>query len=333
MPTFTVFKGSNEGKVVESQTTRPDIKGDEVYVKITASGLCGTDEHYRHTDMALGHEGAGVVEDIGPDVKTLKKGDRVGWGYQHDSCRDCEWCLTGRETFCEQRAMYSSANLDQGSMGSHAVWKAGFLFKIPEGLSDADAAPLMCGGATVYNALRMYDVQPDARVGVIGIGGLGHLAIQFAAKMGCDVVVFSNTEGKKDEALKLGASKFVATKGIKAGELDIGRKLDALLVTASVQPDWKLILPAMAPDSKVFLLTVSPDDLVIPYMALIASGISIQGSLVAARAIHRQMLAFAAHHQIKPMNVEYPMTEEGITEAFDTLRAGNMRYRGVLIPQ
>jgi D-arabinose 1-dehydrogenase-like Zn-dependent alcohol dehydrogenase len=154
MPTFTVFKGSKDGKIVKSETTRPDLKDDEVHVKLTASGLCGTDEHYRHADMALGHEGAGVVQELGPSVTHLKKGDRVGWGYQHNSCGHCEWCLSGRETYCEERAMYGYADLDQGSFGSAAVWKESFLFKIPDSITDAEAAPLMCGGATVFNALK-----------------------------------------------------------------------------------------------------------------------------------------------------------------------------------
>jgi D-arabinose 1-dehydrogenase-like Zn-dependent alcohol dehydrogenase len=331
MPTFTVFKGSKDGKIVKSETTRPDLKDDEVLVKITASGLCGTDEHYRHADMGLGHEGAGVVEELGPGVKYLKKGDRVGWGYEHNSCGHCEWCLTGRETFCEERAMYGDADLDQGSMGSAAVWREAFLFSIPDSMTDAEAAPLMCGGATVFNALKMYNVQPTDRVGVIGVGGLGHLAIQFAAKMGCDVIVFSGTESKKEEAMKLGATEFVAMKGKTS--LDIGRKMNALLVTTSVQPDWDLLLPAMAPDSKIFPLTVSNDVLKIPYMPLLLNGISIQGSVVAARHIHRQMLKFAAQHQIKPILMEFPMSEEGIEKAMDTLSEGGMRYRGVLIPE
>ncbi|KAF2788254.1 GroES-like protein [Melanomma pulvis-pyrius CBS 109.77] len=331
MPTFTVFKGSKEGKIIKTETTRPSLQNDQVLVKITASGLCGTDEHYRHADMGLGHEGAGIVEELGPGVKGLKKGDRVGWGYQHDSCGQCEWCLTGRETFCEQRAMYGYADLDQGSFGSHAVWREAFLFAIPDGITDQEAAPLMCGGATVFNALKMYNIQPTDRVGVMGVGGLGHLAIQFASKMGCDVVVFSGTEGKRDEAMRLGATEFVAMKG--RTELSIGRKLDALLVTTSVQPDWNLILPTMGPDSKIFPLTVSMDNFSIPYMPLIMSGIRIQGSLVAARSIQRHMLLFAAQHQIKPIMMEFPMSEVGITQAMDTLSDGSMRYRGVLVPQ
>lgn len=243
MPTFTVFKGSEGGKIVKDQTTKPNLTDDQVLIKITASGLCGTDEHYKEAGIVLGHEGVGVVEQTGPNVKVLKKGDRVGWGYQHNSCGYCDCCLTGREQYCEQREMYAEANTDQGSFASHAVWKESFLFRIPDELSDAEAAPLMCGGATVFEALSSYDIKSTDRVGVMGVGGLGHLAIQFAAKKGCDVVVFSGSEGKKNEALQLGAREFVAMKGKK--ELDIGRKLDALLVTTSV-PNG-ILLPARTP--------------------------------------------------------------------------------------
>jgi len=332
MPSFTVYKGSKDGSIQKSQTTKGELKGDQVLVRITASGLCGTDEHYRTTDMVLGHEGAGVVEEVGPEVQYLKKGARVGWGYEVNACGHCEMCLTGRDTFCPEREMYGIANFDQGSFATHAVWREAFLHQIPDNISDKDAAPLMCGGATVYNALRMYDIQPTDRVGVMGVGGLGHLAIQFASKMGCDVVVFSGTESKKEEAMKLGATEFIAMKGKK--ELDIGeRKINALLVTTSAQPDWELILPAMAPDSTIFPLTVSMDDFKIPYMPMILNGLRIQGSCVAARYHHRKMLQFASQHNIKPIIQQFPLNQEGITEAMQTLNDGKMRYRGVLVPQ
>lgn len=333
MPSFTVFKGSKDGKIVQSTTTKPDLTDNQVFVRITASGLCGTDEHYKHADMGLGHEGAGVVEELGPNVRFLKKGDRVGWGYQHDACGNCAQCLSGKETFCPQRAMYGYADLDQGSMGSHAVWKETFLFKIPDNMSDKEAAPLMCGGATVFNTLSMYNIRPTDRVAVLGVGGLGHLAIQFAAKMGCDVVVLSGTDSKKEEAMKLGATEFVAMKGKKPGDLNLGPTINALLVCTSAQPDWEMVLPCMAPDSVIFPLTVSNDNFTIPYMPLIHSGIRIQGSLVSARHIHRQMLEFAAQHQIKPIIMEFPMTVDGVEDAFSTLSNGDMRYRGVLVPQ
>jgi len=227
--------------------------------------------------------------------------------------------------------MYGEANLDQGSFASHGVWREAFLFKIPDALTDAEAAPMMCGGATVFNALHTYGIKSTDRVGVMGVGGLGHLAIQFAAKMGCDVVVFSGSDSKKEEAMKLGANEFVAMKG--KSELDIGRKIDALLVTTSVNPDWKIMLPIMAPDSIIFPLTVSMGNFEFPHLPMIQSGIRIQGSVVAARAVHRHMLEFAALHNIKPILMEFPLNESGIEDAMATLRDGKMRYRGVLKPQ
>ena len=330
--TFTVFKGSSSGAITKSTMTKPStLKGDQVLLKITASGVCGTDEHYRKADMVLGHEGVGVVEKTGPSVTHLKPGDRVGWGYEHDSCGHCQQCLKGTETFCPDRAMYGMADLDQGSFATKAVWREAFLYKIPDGLPDEAAAPLMCGGATVFNALHMFDTQPTERVGIVGVGGLGHLAIQFAAKMGCEVVVFSGTDSKKDEATRLGASEFHATKGVK----DLSkatRPVDRLIVTTSAQPDWNLYLPLLAPGATVFPLSVAEGDFAIPYMALLLQGIRVQGSIVAPRYVHQRMLEFAARHGIKPITQRFEMSEEGITEAMKRLGEGQVRYRAVVFP-
>lgn len=263
MPSFTVFKGSKGGAITQATTSKPELTGDQVHLRVTASGLCGTDIHYREADMALGHEGVGVVEALGPDCKVLRKGDRVGWGYQHDSCGHCQQCLSGQETYCPQRKMYGMADLDQGSFATGAVWREAFLFQIPDDMSDAEAAPLMCGGATVFNALRGFNALATETVGVMGVGGLGHLAIQYAAKMGCKVVVLSGSDRKKDEAMKLGAREFVATKGAK--ELKVSRPLDRLLVTTSAQPDWSLILPILAPGATIHPLSVAGGDLSVPY--------------------------------------------------------------------
>ena len=327
MVDFTVYKGSKDGKIVKS-TTSKEIGPNQVLVQITHSGLCGTDTHYREIDMVLGHEGAGVVEHVGKDVTIFKPGDRAGWGYLHDSCGHCKQCLRGAETFCPERHMYGMSELDQGSFGTHAVWKEDYLFKIPDAISNDYAAPLMCGGATVFNALQFHGAKSTDRVGVIGIGGLGHLAIQFAAKMGCEVVVFSSTDSKEEQAMNLGAKEFYATKDVK--ELKC-QPIDHLLVTTSAQPHWSLYLPIMAPSGTIYPLTVSEDDLTIPYMPVIMSGLKIQGSLVAARQIHREMLNFAAVHQIKPIIETFPMSVEGMEQAFKRLGEGAMRYRGVLV--
>lgn len=283
--------------------------------------------------MVLGHEGVGVVEKLGPAVRNLKKGDRVGLGYQTDACGNCLECIRGEEIYCPKRATYGTANLDQGSFGSYAVWREAFAHPIPEGMSDEVAAPLQCAGATVFSALN--DAGASETVGILGVGGLGHLAIQFAAKKGCRVVVLSGSDRKREQATQLGAHKFIAMS--KGGGEELARDeawlIDRLIVTAAAPPDWKVILPMLAPRASIFPLSVSFDNVDIPYLALILWGIRVQGSLVASRTAHREMLAFAALHGIKPITETFPMTEGGIAEAMDKLDKGQVNYRAVLVSQ
>lgn len=331
MPSFTVFKGSEKGQIVESKTEKPDLKANEVLLKVTHSGLCGTDVHYKGADIVLGHEGVGTVEAIGASVTLFKKGDRAGWGYNHNCCGHCKQCLSGNDIFCPERAMYGEADLDQGSLASHAVWKESFLFHIPDAMASEHAAPLQCGGITVYNALQLYPVKAGDRVGILGVGGLGHLAIQFAGRMGCEVVVFSGSDSKKEEAIKLGAKEFYAMKGVEKLELEGGRGIDRLLVTASAQVDWSVYQNVMNPGGVIYPLSVSEGDLQMPYMPLLLNGLRVQGSVVGSRKIHREMLEFAATQSIKPIIEAFPLNKRGIDEAFQTLEDGKMRYRGVLV--
>jgi D-arabinose 1-dehydrogenase-like Zn-dependent alcohol dehydrogenase len=280
--------------------------------------------------MGLGHEGVGVVEKTGPLVKTLKKGDRVGWGYNHSFCGHCEQCLTGNDVYCSERAFYGEADLDQGSFGSHAVWREIALFKLPDNLSDEDAAPLQCAGATVFSALHSYEIKPTDTVGIMGVGGLGHLAIQFAAKMGCRVVVISGSDSKKEEALKLGAHEFITTKG--KTELKVSHPIDRLLVTTSFQPDWEQIIAIMARGATIFPLSVSSANFEFPYMPMIGNGLRVQGTVVASRLVHERMLEFASLHQIKPVVELFDMTEEGILDAMTKLDQGKIHFRAVLKP-
>ena len=146
----------------------------------------------------------------------------------------------GMDVFCENSRQYLKDDTDEGSFGSHVVWDANALYHIPPELDSASAAPLMCGGVTVWGAMALYGIKSTYRVGVIGIGGLGHLAIQFAAKMGCQVVAFSGTDSKREEAKKFGATEFYATKGLK--EFKGIKPLDQLYVTSSEQPDYDMYL-------------------------------------------------------------------------------------------
>ncbi|KAL4912995.1 chaperonin 10-like protein [Aspergillus aurantiobrunneus] len=326
---FTVYKGSPSG-IVAASSKKPALQRDQVLVKVTHSGVCYTDVHYKSADMVLGHEGVGNVEDTGPDVQELKKGDRVGWGYEHDCCGRCNHCLSGWETFCPDRKMYGQADLDQGSFATHAVWREAFLFRVPDALSNEAAAPLMCGGSTVFNAMVVAGVKPTDTVGILGIGGLGHLAIQFASKMGCHVVVFSGTDSKRDEATQLGADEFHATKGATELKLHSARKLSHLIVSTSALPDWRLYLGVLDARATISPLTVSDKPFTFPHTDLVVRGLRVQGGIVATRQVHRDMLQFAAFHGIKPMVVRYPMSEQGIRDCLRTLEEGKMRYRGVL---
>lgn len=169
-------------------------------------------------------------------------------------------------------------------------------------------------------------------VGVMGVGGLGHIAIQFAAKLGCRVVVLSGSDSKKSDATNLGAHRFVAMNKGSVDEQLGDWKISRLLVTTSAQPEWEKILPLLSTRARIYPLSVSSDKLQMPYMPLIMSGIAVQGSLVASRPIHRKMLEFAALHQIKPVLEKFEMSEEGINKAFERLEAGKVQYRVVLLP-
>lgn len=225
---------------------------------------------------------------------------------------------------------YGVGNTDQGSFGSGAVWKEQYLFKLPDGLASDVAAPLMCAGITVWAPLARFGLKPTDVVGVVGIGGLGHLAIQFASKMGCEVVALSGTEEKREESFKLGAHHFVATKGQK--ELSVPRKIDHLLVTTSKMPDWAQYNSILAPMATIYPLTVTDFEakLEIPFMPFLLRGRKFIGSTVPPKIVYKQMLEFAALHGIKPIIEKFPMTREGVVDSLARLDEGKMRYRGVL---
>lgn len=188
----------------------------------------------------------------------------------------------------------------------------------------------MCAGITVWGALAEYGLKATDSVGVVGVGGLGHLALQFASKMGCEVVAFSGTESKKEEALSLGATHFVATKGVK--ELVVPRKIDHLIVTTSFMPDWNQFGSVMNPLATIVPLSIVDGDakLIMPYMQFVLSGWKVVGSTVPAKVEYSKMLAFAGQHGIKPIIEAYPLTKKGVEESLKKLDTEGMRYRAVL---
>lgn len=323
----TVFKGSPSGKVVEAKGGTREIRPNDAVIDIVYSGLCGTDLHFLKADMVLGHEGVGVVSQVGPEVKAVKVGDRVGWGYNHKSCDYCDKCWQGLDTLCPERTMYGLKDLDFGSFGDRAVIDANYVHKIPDSIPLRLAGPLQCGGATVYGAMEHVGITPNHRVGVLGLGGLGHLAVQYLAQRGCDVVVFSGSNSKREQAMQLGANEFVAVNGRQ--NLSDVKQIDTLLVTTSAQPNWDLYISVIKPNGTIVPLSVSDGDLKVPYQPLLFYQLSITTSLVAPRLVHRQMLEFTAHRRIMPMVEELQMTEDDLNTGMERLAKGDVRYRFV----
>nr|GAT56013.1 predicted protein [Mycena chlorophos] len=312
---YTVIKGGPNG-VEEGSIHLDDLKPTEVYVKITHAAPIGQ-----------GHEGVGTVQAIGAAVTGFKVGDIVAWGFLHKTCGQCEQCASGHDAYCLTREIHGQNDMHQGAFGSGAVWDASILYHVPAGLSPAEAAPLMCGGATVFEAIEERNIRSTDRVGIIGIGGLGHLAIQFLSKMGATVVAFSTTESKRAEAVKLGASVFV----VGAEELKKTAALNHLLITSNVIPDLSSYIGVMKPRGVIHLLTVDFAALTVPAFPLVVNGISIQGSAIAGRKNTVKTLEFAARHGVKPLIETFPMSKEGVEAGMAKLKEGKVRYRGVLV--
>ncbi|CAK7236136.1 hypothetical protein SCUCBS95973_009505 [Sporothrix curviconia] len=331
---FVTYCGSKADKVVPVKTTR-SIGPRDCLVEVTHSGYCATDTYFTGVPMGLGHEGVGIVRRLGSAVTQHKIGDRVGWGFVQEACFNCKQCLSGGEIYCLKRKIYGFGNLDQGSLASHAVWDENFLFPIPAALPSAMAAPLMCAGASVFGSLQQRGYKATDRCGVVGIGGLGHLALQFAHKMGMEVVAFSTTASKRDEALRFGADEFyvLPADGAVFAAGDLPRRVDHLLVCSTHQPDYRVFLNVLEPRATIYPLTAFEKDVTYPHLDLIFSGVTIQGTMIATKQGYVDMLQFCVQHKIEPANQEYPMTQAGIEACNHDLKAGRMSYRGVLVAE
>ncbi|KAK5991733.1 NADP-dependent alcohol dehydrogenase C 2 [Cladobotryum mycophilum] len=329
--TFDVFRGT-EGVAPVQRSVTKKLRPNDVHFEITHSGLCGTDLHFRHADIALGHEGVGIVRTVGEAVRDFKVGDVVGFGYVREVCGHCTSCLTGWDQYCPNSVAYGAADFDTGSFSQGAVVDARCVFHIPFELDPAEAAPLMCGGGTVWTILSQYGIKPTDRVGVMGIGGLGHIAIKMAAAMGCHVVVLSSSESKREEAIKFGAQEFHVFRQGEKFEGDIA-PINHLLLTGSSQVDYAALIPLMAANGAIYPLSVdfSPSEVVMFHLGL--KGVRIQASAVVSSTEMRKMLQFCALHSIVPQIQKFPLSSQGIVDAMQVLTDGKVRYRAVLVAQ
>jgi len=319
-----------DGKFQFIPSEIPPLGPTQVLIRITHSGLCHTDLFYLDSGMALGHEGVGIVEEVGSSVTNFKVGDRAGGGYLRNSCGKCTYCLTGREIWCLNRDIYGETSFSTGTFSTYYIGEETFVYPIPSGMSSSHAAPLQCAGATVYAGLTA-TAKPGDRVGVVGIGGLGHLAVQFAAKLGAEVVVFSTSNEKEKEAREWGATEFCLLDQV--GESSLKEPVDVLVLTGSKYPHFnKFLNPTLLSRTGTILpLTASPNEMSFPALKMFFNGYNVHSSLVADRKVHADMLRFADRHGIKPVVEEFGLDEKGFGDAVKKLAGGGMRYRGVLV--
>jgi uncharacterized zinc-type alcohol dehydrogenase-like protein len=304
----------------------------EVEIAISHCGICHSDLHLICNDWGIsqypfipGHEVIGHVSATGSAVRSLKTGQRVGLGWQSNSCGECEWCMRGLENLC--LTAEATCVHRHGGYAERVRANARFVFPIPEALESENAAPLLCGGITVYSPLRTHGVNPSSRVGVIGIGGLGHLAIQFARVFGAEVTAFSTTPGKEEEARGLGAHHFVNTRETRALK-DVAGTFDFILSTANANQDWSIYLHALRPTGTLCFVGVPPSPVTLPAFPLIAGMRAVTGSPIGSPHRIREMLDVAARHGVNAHTELFPMAKAN--EAIDRVKKLKVRYRAVL---
>lgn len=303
----------------------------QVLVAVEACGICHSDIHMIDNDWQMsryplvpGHEVVGRVVEKGAAVEGLEVGQRVGIGWQASACMTCPDCLSGNENLCDHHQ--GLIVIGKGGFGSHVVVDGRFAFPFPESLP-VEAGPLLCGGVTVYSALRHAGMSSGQRVGVIGLGGLGHLAVLFATRMGNEVTVFTTTREKAGEAEKLGATRaFVVEPGQSPPAAPY--RLQVLLSTVPYPQDWVAYLNWLDSDGTLVLVAGGPQPLDIPFWALLPKRRRIMASPIGGRAMVRETLDVAARFGIVPKVEVFPMAS--VNQALERVRQNRVRFRAVL---
>jgi uncharacterized zinc-type alcohol dehydrogenase-like protein len=308
------------------------IGPQEVEIAISHCGICHSDIHLISNDWGIsqypfipGHEVIGKVSAVGSDVKQFIVGQRVGLGWQSNSCGVCEWCTRGMENLCP--SMEGTCVHRNGGYADRVRANHRFVIPIPDAIESENAAPLLCGGITVYNPIRNRGVNPFSRVGVIGVGGLGHLAIQFARVFGADVTAFSTSADKEEEARALGAHNFVNSRESKALNKVAGT-LDFIISTINADQDWAVYLQALRPTGTLCFVGVPPSAVSFQAFPLISGLRSITGSPIGSPHQLREMMDVAARHGVKAKTESFPMAKAN--EAIEKVKKNKVRYRAVL---
>lgn len=299
-------------------------------IEITHCGVCHSDLHLLDGDwssgqfpLVAGHEIIGMVKSVGSEADKSLVGQRVGIGWQRGSCLKCEWCISGQENVCAQSVATCVGNY--GGFAEKVILDSRFVHPIPDKLDSVNAAPLLCAGITVYSPLTRY-AKAGTRVGVMGIGGLGHLAIQYAHKMGCNVTAFSTRDSKRDEARQLGANQFINGKD-EAAMKSVRNSLDVIIATAPVNIDWTPYINALRPGGTLCFVGAPPQPVPVLIGAILRNK-QVAGSVIGGRQAMRDMLRFSALHDVVAWTEKMPM--DSVNDALSRLRDNDVRYRFVL---
>ena len=343
MPTATAtayVATAPQAPLTRSTIERREVGPRDVLIEIEYCGICHSDIHAARSDwrpapypLTPGHEIVGVVAETGPEVQRRAPGERVGVGCLVASCGQCGPCRRGDEQYCTGGATqtYGSPGPDgritQGGYSTCIVVPEDFVFKIPDGLPPAAAAPLLCAGITGYSPLRHWQAGPGTRVAVVGLGGLGHLAVKFAHALGCDVTVLSQSLKKREDGLRLGASRYYATSDpdtftTLAGEFDL------IISTVSAAADVNAYLSLLTVDGTLVNVGVPVSPLSVSAFPLVRARRSLAGSVIGGLAETQQMLDFCAARGLAA-EVEVIGADQ-INAAYERVLASDVRYRFVV---
>jgi uncharacterized zinc-type alcohol dehydrogenase-like protein len=321
-----------KGQLSKLEYVLKDVGANDIEIKISHCGICHSDIHLVDNALGItkypfvpGHEIVGTVIKVGASTKRFKAGDRVGVGWQSGSCGVCDFCAVGDENLCAK--MESTCVTQYGGYGDSFVVSEHFAVAIPEGMPSEQAAPLMCGGVTVYQPLRYYGIKPNMKTAVVGIGGLGHLAIQFLAAMGCEVTAISSSDSKAKEAATLGAQHFISL--AKEPKLDKHTNyFDFIMSTASVDLDWNAFFQALKPKGQLCLIGLNSKEITVPAAPLVFGQRTVCGSWIGSPSMIRETVEFAHRNKINVMTEQMKM--DTVNAAIKKVRANEVRYRAVL---
>ncbi|NHN57327.1 NAD(P)-dependent alcohol dehydrogenase [Calidifontibacter sp. DB0510] len=338
--TPAISVASPSGNFEQVTIERRDLRDDDILIDIEFAGICHSDIHQVREEwgeaifpMVPGHEIAGTVSAVGSGVTKVKVGDRVGVGCMVDSCGECEMCKNGEEQFCTKGAVmtYNGRDYDgeptYGGYSQQIVVSERFACTIPEGISLDVAAPLLCAGITTYAPLKRWGAGPGKRVGIIGVGGLGHLGVKIAAAMGAEVITLSRSDAKADSAKELGATRHVATSDESALK-ELKGSFDLILNTVSADLPMEDYLALLKPFGALISVGLPTKNYSVAPGSLIGGSKVMGGSVIGGIAETQEMLDFCAEHGIGA-TIETISADE-VDEAYDKVVAGDVRYRYVI---